>query len=129
MTDSIASTIACMSPHHGRLRRVYLASLLLRACLALLPLSILHPDEWMQSAQTMATRADGVTPLAPGVEVPWDWSFTCVDESHPAHTDEALRAWRHDDRELDRLGRRRCPEGMEVQKPIRGVAAPSENTR
>ena len=115
-------------------RRLYAVGLLLRAVLTLLPLSTLHPDEWMQSAEVMATEM--VTDL-PHVRS-WDWQFSCANATQPPHLRTAMRATvdEHDWTDAMRATRKgdgwplggpswmHCPPGMQLQPPIRNTLFP-----
>jgi hypothetical protein len=101
--------------------RWYLVSLVVRFCLAVLPLSVLHPDEWMQSAQPMARslKPDVSGQAEWSTQQTWDWRFTCTNRTHLAH--EGKIAARFDSQQREFI----CEGGLELQPPIRGVLAPS----
>ncbi len=123
------------------MRFLALAALVLRVLLALLPLSTLHPDEWMQSAQTMTDELiheqAGID--AASAAATWDWRFTCYNSSHPPHLPDAvLPVWEAAAWELtmqqsvtsQKLMEQspawlRCPNGMQIQLPIRNTLFPS----
>ena len=113
--------------------RIYLFGVLVRVLLSLTPLSTLHPDEWMQSAEVMATQ---LLPHLPHATT-WDWQFTCYNQSQPAHLPYALRPT-HSDEEWRRAMQRpfdaaaalspptwlHCPNDMQIQAPIRNTLFP-----
>lgn len=113
--------------------RLYLLGVLMRVLLSLTPLSTLHPDEWMQSAEVMATQ---LLPHLPHATT-WDWQFTCYNQSQPAHLPHALRPT-HSDEEWRRARQRpfdaaaalspptwlQCPDDMQLQAPIRNTLFP-----
>lgn len=107
--------------------RWYGVALVLRFLLAVLPLSVLHPDEWMQSVQPMAhhLQPDWWSEVGGGWsdQQTWDWRFTCVDEAHLAHEGRVASVLDSTTREYA------CEKGMKLQAPIRGVLAPSVHTQ
>jgi len=102
-----SETMSSHRHHH----RSYVVALCLRILLALTPLSILHPDEWMQSVESSVGRAasgvwqpqrsspDGAwsssTDLEPTIRAAtWDGRFTCFNATHPPHVPTVIQTVR-----------------------------------
>lgn len=115
-------------------RRLYAVGVLLRALLTLLPLSTLHPDEWLQSVEVMSPQ---LVPNLPHVRS-WDWQFSCANATHPPHLKSAMRAT-FDEKAwtvamqttTNGVGGpfaeptwMRCPSDMQLQQPIRNMLFP-----